>query len=255
MADTLSALTEKEKETLRLIGRGHDAKSAAIELDLSVHTINERLRNSRRKLDVTSSREAARILIGCESEHPEVTPENLGYKELGDANGAGTGDPSSINKPGRRSALVTGGIAMSLFALTLALAFARQQADNLSTDTGKEVYTSEMQEAEDAARKAAARKWLALVDKADWQASYDAAGSIFRDPNTVASWRAASEQVRTPLGDVVVRDVVGIQIVASPEEYEVVVFRTDFENRENVTESVTLQREGGELRAVGYSID
>ena len=34
------ALTEKEKQTLRLIVRGHDAKSVARSLGLSVHTIN-----------------------------------------------------------------------------------------------------------------------------------------------------------------------------------------------------------------------
>ena len=40
MAHALGELTEKEKETLRLIVRGHDAKSMAAEFDLSVHTIN-----------------------------------------------------------------------------------------------------------------------------------------------------------------------------------------------------------------------
>ena len=52
------ALTEKEKQTLRLIVRGHDAKSTARNLGLSVYTINERLRDARRKMAVSSSREA-----------------------------------------------------------------------------------------------------------------------------------------------------------------------------------------------------
>lgn len=52
----IDALTEKEKQTLRLIVRGHDAKSVAVTLGLSVHTINERLRDARRKLAVSSSR-------------------------------------------------------------------------------------------------------------------------------------------------------------------------------------------------------
>lgn len=56
-------LTEKEKQTLRLIVRGHDAKSSARHLGLSVHTVNERLRDARRKLEVSSSREAARLLL------------------------------------------------------------------------------------------------------------------------------------------------------------------------------------------------
>lgn len=44
MTTGIDALTGREKQTLRLILRGHDAKSAALELALSVHTINERLR-------------------------------------------------------------------------------------------------------------------------------------------------------------------------------------------------------------------
>ena len=74
----LAALTEKEKATLRLIVRGHDAKSIARTLDLSVHTINERLREARRKVAVSSSREAARLLFEAEDRaiaHPE-SPED-----------------------------------------------------------------------------------------------------------------------------------------------------------------------------------
>ena len=79
MVEALDDLTDKEKETLRLIVRGHDAKSMASELDLSVHTINERLRVARRKLGVTSSREAARLLFESEG----GTYENLAGKDLG----------------------------------------------------------------------------------------------------------------------------------------------------------------------------
>ena len=45
--DATEALTPKEKETLRLILCGHDAKSSARALDLSVHTVNGRLRDAR----------------------------------------------------------------------------------------------------------------------------------------------------------------------------------------------------------------
>ena len=50
--EAIEALSEKEKQTLRLIVRGHDAKSTARTLGLSVHTINERLREARRKMSV-----------------------------------------------------------------------------------------------------------------------------------------------------------------------------------------------------------
>ena len=66
MIDAALSLTEKEKQTLRLMVRGHDAKSIARALGLSVHTINERLRDARRKMAVSSSREAARLLLAAE---------------------------------------------------------------------------------------------------------------------------------------------------------------------------------------------
>ena len=79
----LRSLTEKEKQTLRLIVCGHDAKSIARTLDLSVHTINERLRDARRKMAVSSSREAARLLLEAEGGTPlrassDCHPEYVG---------------------------------------------------------------------------------------------------------------------------------------------------------------------------------
>ena len=79
------ALTEKEKQTLRLIVRGHDAKSTARSLGLSVHTINERLRDARRKMAVSSSREAARLLLETECGNPGLpSPNSFGDAQFGE---------------------------------------------------------------------------------------------------------------------------------------------------------------------------
>lgn len=59
---TLTALTEKELEILRLLVAGHTVKSIAINLNRSEASINERLRDARRKTGVGSSRELARLL-------------------------------------------------------------------------------------------------------------------------------------------------------------------------------------------------
>lgn len=88
ISESIESLTAKEKETLRLMVRGHDAKSMARELDLSVHTINDRLREARRKLGVTSSREAARLVF----EYEGAAPENLADKQLRDASSIATTD-------------------------------------------------------------------------------------------------------------------------------------------------------------------
>lgn len=57
-----SALTEKELEILRLLAGGHTVKSIAAQLGRSEASINERLREARRKTGVGSSRELARMI-------------------------------------------------------------------------------------------------------------------------------------------------------------------------------------------------
>ena len=79
MHQDLKALSTREKEALRLLLAGHDAKSIARSLGLSVHTVNEHLRDARRKLGVSSSREAARLMASGEQEDPHL----FGDKKLG----------------------------------------------------------------------------------------------------------------------------------------------------------------------------
>ena len=55
-------LTGKEIEILRLLAAGHTVKSIAVLLERSEASINERLRDARRKTGVGSSRELARLL-------------------------------------------------------------------------------------------------------------------------------------------------------------------------------------------------
>src|SRR5665213_2568803 len=65
----IAGMPEREREVLRFLLRGYDAKSIARELDLSLHVVNERLRNARRRLGVSSSREAARVLAAQEGDN------------------------------------------------------------------------------------------------------------------------------------------------------------------------------------------
>lgn len=57
-----AALTERELEVLRLLAAGHTVKSIAASLGRSEASVNERLRDARRKTGVGSSRELARRL-------------------------------------------------------------------------------------------------------------------------------------------------------------------------------------------------
>lgn len=257
MADALDTLTEKEKETLRLLLSGYDAKSMAAYLDLSVHTVNERLRNSRRKLSVSSSREAARMLAQAEASEPN----SLVHKPLGDAQLAETTDQSrpSIGRHsgGQRKGvlplLMIGGIL--LMSLFLALLMSGANVSETANDTTSQSPATMTVTQSDTAKENAAREWLALVDAANWQGSYDAAGRSFQAPNTVDGWREASELARVPLGGVLMREAIQFQAVnAPPNGFQIVRFRTNFEEREGVIESVTLERENDDWKVVGYFI-
>lgn len=126
MNECFDALSEKEKETLCLILRGHDAKSMARELSLSVHTINDRLRAARRKLGVTSSKEAARVVY----EREDRARQFLADKYLGDATGNAGADPSPIATGARKWPPWIGGtILMLTIALIAALALDTAQSN------------------------------------------------------------------------------------------------------------------------------
>lgn len=257
MSDRLEELTDKEKETLRLVLRGHDAKSMARALDLSVHTINDRLRAARRKLSVTSSREAARLLFERESERTE----NLVGKPLGEA---GESESAALSGPsngrrgdGRSAGRILAWSAGGLLAMSLILSLLLLSSPHAGTDApGPPDSRSETIASADAETEAAARAWLAAVDRADWSKSYEETGSSFRKLNTLAGWQSASEQARPPLGDVVAREAIAFDdLYAPPHGYCQVRFRTDFAARKGVVETVVLEREGTELRVVGYVID
>ena len=234
-------LTDKEKATLRLMLRGHDAKSMAAQLSLSVHTINERLRAARRKLSVTSSREAARLVW----EHERGDPQFLVDEDLGEATATARGDEGA--RPARMPVpIIVAGVLVMLTILA-ALALAPQMiANDPGSGTTAEASASDLEAAQ------VARDILALVDAEDWQASFAAAGRSFREANTVAGWAAASQQVRAPLGRMIERELVGVRYLnAPPHGFKEVTFTTRFANRDAVIETVTLQREEGVWRMVG----
>jgi DNA-binding CsgD family transcriptional regulator len=252
------SLTEKEKQTLRLLLAGHDAKSMARHLGLSVHTVNERLRYARRKLSASSSREAARLLRQAE----ETFPETLGDELLGDA------PPGAIAEQGRQPAAAwlasprklwpIGGIAMisSLIAL-LALSASPQAPDAgaAPAPAHAEAATGPASAAETGAT-AAARQWLALVDAGKWQESWAGTARSFQSLNTVAAWQSASESGRVPLGRVLSRSAAGEETIpAPPHGYQLVRFRTAFANKAAATETLSLAREGGGWKVAGYMID
>lgn len=246
------SLTEKEKQTLRLIVCGHDAKSIARTLDLSIHTINERLRDARRKMAVSSSREAARLLL--EVEGGSMTPEMFGDSTIGEDPRAlpvdqETAPTVGAGRPIRRNSIIIGGFLMT-FALGL-LAFTALPLVTATPAPTPVAY----QEPVNAEVVEAARSFLTLIEGKRWEESYRATGSSFRKLNTLQVWTDVSEQVHARYGAVVSRTLLSQEnLPAPPAGYEVVKFRTVYANKQQAVETVTLDREDGKWVVVGVTV-
>lgn len=249
------ALTEKEKQTLRLIVRGHDAKSIARSLDLSVHTVNERLRDARRKMAVSSSREAARLLLDTEGDGlNSFGPNSFGDSKIGEAEAQSSGEEAEAPIRGawrsHRLAWITIGVALMTLILGL---FALAALPQLASTPPRSATATD--ETPDPAVVNAARQFLVLIDQGRWDDSYRATGEAFRKLNTGKVWAAASEKVRTPLGAMISRVLIGQEnLPAPPYGYEVIKFRTSFANKADALETVTLDRESGAWRVVGVTV-
>lgn len=250
MTPEIHTLTEKEKETLRLLVHGYDAKSMARYLGLSVHTINERLRDARRKMAVSSSREAARQLREIEGGAPEFPGARSFGDAVPDTGMTETPSPARTPHPQRRTGWLIGGLFMSLGLALLIFSTLPGTADAPAAPLHVASAAAETAAAQ------SARQWLALVDAGDWNGSWDAAGQGLKSLNTSDRWAAVSQSVRTPLGAVVSRKLIGTDFVpAPPYGYRVMRFQTSYTNKARATETVSLALEDGGWRVVGYRID
>lgn len=111
--ETIARLTEREKEVLRAWLAHKSAKEIAIDLGITHHAVEKRLKMARTKLGAASSREAARMLARTEGYDQAVT----GSPDLP--------QPAGLPPPWRHRPLVIGGLAMlTLTVLGLALAAA-----------------------------------------------------------------------------------------------------------------------------------
>lgn len=253
MSGGIQTLTEKEKETLRLLVSGYDAKSMARHLGLSVHTVNERLRDARRKMATSSSREAARLLREVEGQSPEM----LGDNTLGAVVG-GTTRHQSDHSTGPdllagRPAWMIGGLVMSIAAIVFAFSA-------LSGGTQTAALAQPSAQPAEASTEAvvveAARQWLALVDARDWKGSWNATGSSFRAHNTLQNWTNAAEQVQGKFGAARSRELLAAEEVpAAPNGAWMVKFRASYASKPEGTETLLLVREDGTWKIAGIYVD
>lgn len=118
--EQIARLTEREKVCLRQWLQNKSAKEIAVDLGITHHAVEKRLKMARAKLGATSSLEAARILSDAEgygravAHTPDLTPH-----------------PLTIQKAFLQKSIL-GGIVMTLFAAAL-LALFLQPSSETST--------------------------------------------------------------------------------------------------------------------------
>ncbi|MBO9517653.1 MAG: DUF4019 domain-containing protein [Porphyrobacter sp.] len=257
----IETLSEREKDTLRLLLRGHDAKSIARDLGLSVHTVNERLRDARRKLGVSSSREAARQLGEAECGTPDsLTDKQFGVAET-DPDVRKDKQPDRRQGAGRSLAWLSGGmLVMSLIIAALVLSpLLRGGEASLTQVQAVPVATTSVSSAETAETRHA-REWVALLDEERWDESWRTTGTLFRSELPAAQWNSIIQPFRKALGAVSSRTLRSVtrtdtQPGAPAGEYEHVVFETNFANKSGAAETVVLVREGSGWQVAGYFVN
>ncbi|MBO9559664.1 MAG: DUF4019 domain-containing protein [Caulobacter sp.] len=267
--DRFHKLSEREKETLRLLLHGHDAKSIAAALGLSVHTVNERLREARRKLGVGSSREAARLLGQAEGRDPNFLgpnfsdPNSSEDKQIGVVGAMARGGEHGASVPrrpgGSTLAWFLGGIAI-MFAIVAAAAIAMVlHGDGKERPPATPVVLQASSSASDQAGAASAEAWAKLLDGQHWADSWKTSGTIFRSKLTEADWTATIQPLRKQLGAVSSRTLKSVSSATSlpgvPDgEYKIIQFATVFANKPDAVETIVLTHEGTAWKVDGYFI-
>lgn len=112
---------------------------------------------------------------------------------------------------------------------------------------------------EQAATKSA-EAFLALVDKGQYDQSWDAAAKLFQGAVTREKWKEALTSTRAPLGKLVSRSLkvakYSTTLPGAPDgQYVVVQFATSFENKKEAIETVTpMLEKDGAWKVSGYFI-
>ena len=261
MRDGFLTLTEREKETLRLLVRGYDAKSIAQRLGISVHTVNERLRDARRKLAVSSSREAARLLAEAEQDDPNFFVYNpMGVAEEGEK---AVPEAQTHGRQGVAHRLVWLSGGMLAMSLVIATAIVTSVLHGSAAPGAPQAQAAPSPaptvNSSAAASLSAARHWVALVDGHRLDESWRTAAALFRSQISAAQWTSTVQPVRQPLGPVSSRTFQSVTKTTSlpgapAGDFEVLLFKTDFAERRGALETIILTHESGGWKVAGYYI-
>lgn len=253
------SLTEREKEVLRLLASGHDAKSVAQVLELSVHTVNEYLRTARRKLDAPSSRAAARAFSSFEDEISKKLGDHefLGDEKNGEAQGRAEEQvSSSTGSRSTRRAIWIGGIVAMLVILASVLALS---SGMVTVGAPAQTAPAEASVSLPAEATVAAEDWVKLIDEKQWAASHQAMSETVNTMVTASEWEQTVAPVRASLGEFESRTASGSQRSAimpgMPQgDYGVQQFNARYANHPEAIETVVMSREASGWKVIGYFV-
>jgi hypothetical protein len=197
-------------------------------------------------MTVSSSREAARLLLEKEGAAPPIL---LGTQIGEDAQHPEADEQqapiSGAERANRPFWIIPGVLLMTLLLAFLALTPMAQLDTPAPTAEAAHSETAET-----------SRQWLALVDQDKWDASYQATGKSFRKLNTPQVWAKTSQQMRQSLGKMISRTFVSEEnLPAPPYGYQVIKFRTNYANKPDALEKISLNQEDGRWRVVGVTVE
>ncbi len=118
---------------------------------------------------------------------------------------------------------------------------------------------SQASEAKQREARQVAMKWLALIDRKQYQASWEQAATLFKQQVKATAWSQQLAAVREPLGTVTSRIMIDATYTTSlpgaPDgEYVVLQFKTVFTNKKESVETITPMLDGNRWRVAGYYI-
>ena len=105
-----------------------------------------------------------------------------------------------------------------------------------------------------------AKSWLVLIDNGQYQQSWQQTDSLFKQTMPQSNWSKALKQVRVPLGKVILRKNLSLMnydsLPALPDgEYVIIQFQSQFMNKEQAIETISLSKSSGQWQPIGYFIN
>jgi hypothetical protein len=195
-------------------------------------------------------RQAQTVKSEGNSEGLEITLDKVGEGRLAEA--------TRNNGDGLRLAILIDGKIQSTPTVVQGPLGGRLQIPNLVENKANELLMS-FPSLRTRPQAAEAWLWLTKIDARQYQESYADLLGVARDSATVEQWQITMKTVREPLGGLINRLPKKMDertfLPGMPDgEYRIWQFESDFENKKKAVETVTMAKENGVWKPMGYFI-